>query len=281
MMKLQEISYRPHGRFASGAIGAHPSAAVGGEGVFRDAAPFSRCPDARRIDIYATARDPFGETYVRRFEQRMAVDVYALVDLSGSMRYCGAVSKLSLASQLSVDLAYSATRIGDRFGLIGFDSEIRKDALLPATRSRSAAVMAARAIARVPCFGASGQGVLQAARLLGPQRKLVLLISDFRLPAALLEATFGALAPHDVAPIMVADSSEERLPNWGLYEIADLESARRRTVVMRPALRRRWREREETRRALLRRLSRRHGRELFIATDRIDAPRLTRHLMAA
>ncbi len=148
MMKLEEIVYRPRGRFAGGYIGAHPSAAAGGTGVFRDAVPFSRCPDARRVDLLATVRDPFGETYVRRFEQRMAVDVYALVDLSASMRYRGVVSRLALASQLFVALAYSATRIGDRFGLIGFDGALRRDAFLPATRAHGASSTPRRLLAR-------------------------------------------------------------------------------------------------------------------------------------
>lgn len=281
MMKLEEIAYRPRGRFAGGYIGAHPSAAAGGTGVFRDAVPFSRCPDARRVDLLATIRDPFGETYVRRFEQRMAVDVYALVDLSGSMRYRGAVSRLTLASQLCVALAYSATRIGDRFGLIGFDDALRRDAFLPATRARGAAIAAARNIAQAPCFDASARGVLDAATALGAQRKLILLISDFRLPAALLDAMFDALAAHDVVPIMLADSQEDPQIEWGLFEIEDLEDARHRLVVMRPSLQRRWRAAEAARRGALRRLSMRHGREPFIATDRIDAPRLTRHLMFA
>lgn len=281
MTKLEEIFYRPRGRFAKGFIGAHPSAAVGGTGVFRDAVPFSKCPDARRVDILSTVRDPFGETFVRRFEQRMAIDVYALVDLSGSMRYSGAADRRALAAQLCVALAYSATHVGDRFGLIGFDDAVRRDAFLPATRARSAAVALAERIASLPCFAASAQGALDAARLLGTQRGLILLISDFRHPPALLEAMFDALAAHDVAPVMLADSNEDRLPDWGLYEIADLEDARRRLIVMRPALRRRWREAEAARRALLRRLSMQHGRELFIATDWIDAPRLTRHLMMA
>ncbi|MEF3366444.1 MxaS protein, partial [Methylocystis sp. 9N] len=136
-------------------------------------------------------------------------------------------------------------------------------------------------VAAAPCFGASARGVLDAAALIGAQRKLVVVISDFRLPSSLLKEMFDALAAHDVTPIMLADSQEEALPEWGLSEIADLEDGRRRLVVMRPALRRRWREQEAARRAALSRLSRRHGRELFIVTDRIDAPRLTRHLMAA
>lgn len=279
--QFEEIAYRPRGRFPHGYIGAHPSAAPGGTGVFRDAVPFARCPDARRIDIRATIRDPFGETYVRRFEQRMAIDLYALVDLSGSMRYRGTVPRLALASQLCATLAYSATRIGDRFGLIGFDGAARRDTMLPATRVRGAAIAAAEHVAAAPCFGASARGILDAAALIGAQRKLVVVISDFRLPSSLLKEMFDALAAHDVAPIMLADSQEEALPKWGLSEIADLEDGRRRLVVMRPALRRRWREQEAARRAALSRLSMRHGRELFVVTDRIDAPRLTRHLMAA
>lgn len=280
MTGLAEIAYRPRGAFANAAIGAHHSKMTGGDGVFRDQALFVRCPDARRIDIRATLNDPFGETYVRRFEQRQAIDVYALVDLSGSMRYEGSASKLALAANLCISLAYSATRIGDRFGLIGCDERIREDAFLMATRVRRAAVAAAESLLSVACYGPSTDGFLDAAALLGARRKLVLLISDFRQNFAFLEKLFDTLSPHDVAPICLLDPDEVNLPPWGLMEIADLESGRRRLMVLRPSLRARWLALEASRRQALERLSTRYGRGLYTIKGQIDSRDLTRHLLS-
>jgi Mg-chelatase subunit ChlD len=135
MNKFADILYRPRGRFRSNHVGAHSSSEIGGLGVFRDQTPFLRYPDARRVDVRATLRDPFGETHVRRFEQRSAIDVYALVDLSASMGFVGAVDRFAVACDLCAALAFSATRIGDRFGLIAGDDGLRQNVFLLATRS--------------------------------------------------------------------------------------------------------------------------------------------------
>lgn len=280
MSRMPEIAYRPRGRVSGGAVGAHSGMDVGGVGVFRDHARFIQYPDARRIDIKATIRDPSGETFVRRFEQRNSIDVYALVDLSASMGFCGVARKLDLVADLCTALAYSATRIGDRFGLIACDEQRRL--LLPATRARGAAIQMADRLRAADCRTAGANGLKEAASLIAGRRKLVLLISDFRWPQRLFDDVFGSLAQHDLAPILVADSAEERdLPRWGLIELDDLEAARRRFVLMRPRLREQWIEREAARRAAIRRFALRHGRPPYVLSDRFDADRLSHHLFGA
>ncbi|HTV32948.1 MAG TPA: DUF58 domain-containing protein [Methylocella sp.] len=280
MNALAEIAYLPRGAFTNTAIGAHPSRMIGGDGIFRDQTPFLRCPDAKRIDLRATLNDPFGETYVRRFEQRQAIDVYALVDLSASMAFQGRASKLALAANLCVSFAYSATRIGDRFGLIGCDDRIREDVFLSATRTRRTAIMVAEGLLNAPCYGQSVEGFLDAAAVLSGRRKLVLLISDFRQSFAFLERLFDALSSHDVAPICLHDPEEENPPQWGLMEITDLETGQHRLMVLRPSLRARWLAFEAQRRLALERLARRHGRALYTVKGHIDSRDLSRHLLS-
>ncbi|WP_018267728.1 DUF58 domain-containing protein [Methylosinus sp. LW4] len=279
-MQRFDIAYRPRGRVSNGSIGAHGGVDVGGIGVFRDHARFIQFPDARRIDIRATMRDPTGETHVRRFEQRNSIDVYALVDLSASMGFHGAARRLDLVADLCAALAFSATRIGDRFGVIACDETLRNDLLLPATRARGAAVAAAERLRIAAPRGASAKALTQAAGLIAGRRKLVLLISDFLWPRDFATRLFGLLAQHDLAPILVADSMEDlELPHFGLVELDDLESGARRLVFMRPSLRRRWLAREAERRDALRRLALAHGRPPFVMSDFFDADALSRHLL--
>jgi uncharacterized protein (DUF58 family) len=280
MAERFDIAYRPRGRVSNGAIGAHGGVDVGGIGVFRDHARFIQYPDARRIDIRATMRDPTGETHVRRFEQRNSIDVYALVDLTASMGFNGATRRLDLVADLCAALAFSSTRIGDRFGLVAGDETLRNDLLLPATRARGAALASAERLRQATPRGASAQGLIEAAGLIAGRRKLVLLISDFRWPPDFAARLFGLLAQHDIAPILIADSAEERdLPHFGLVELDDLESGARRLVLMRPGLRRRWLAREAERRDALRRLALAHGRPPFVVSDAFDPDALSRHLL--
>ncbi|ATQ70402.1 MULTISPECIES: DUF58 domain-containing protein [Methylosinus] len=278
MTAPQDIAYRPRGRFLSNRIGAHASSEVGGFGVFRDQTPFLRHPDARRIDLRATLRDPFGETYVRRFEQRQAIDVYAIVDLSASM---GFGAKHDIAADLVASLAFSANRIGDRFGLIGCDRALRQELLFPASASRPLALRAADSLRAARASGDGAQGVLDAAAALGAARRLVFLISDFRWPAALIDRAFAAFSPHDAIPIAIVDSSEETPPRWGLLELVDAETGARRLEVMRPALQARWIDDERRRFAEIARLANGRARPPIILRDRFDALELGRGLTAA
>ncbi len=281
MNEIVDILYRPRGRFAANHVGAHTSSEVGGFGVFRDQGPFMRYPDARRIDIRATLRDPFGATYVRRFEQRAAVDVYALVDLSASMGFVGAADRFRVAVDLCAALAYSATRIGDRFGLFPYADALIDRSMSPATRSRRAALAAVKRLGAETPRGSSVKGVLAAAAALGATRKLVFLISDFRWSERMIEQAFDALALHDVAPIVLVDSVESAPPKWGVLALRDSESGRRQTLLMRPALQRRWIEAEQARRRSLAHLSSRRSRAAIYVEDRLDPIDLSIRLTAA
>jgi uncharacterized protein (DUF58 family) len=276
------IAYRPRGRANSHIGGAHLGRQPGGVGVFRDHTTFLRHPDARRIDLRATLRDPFGDIYVRRFDQRMSIDVYALVDLSASMGFVGCASKYALVESLCVTLARSARGYGDAFGLIGFDEAIRDEFLFPLTRRRGLDVEIARAFKGFAPVGRNALGMPDAARFVAGRRKLVFLISDFRLPLELIERTLMVVGHHDIAPVVVGDSSEdEDPPAWGLIELSDLESGRRRKLFMRPSLREKWLDEARARRARLRRLLTRYGRPPIFLADRLDADGISRRLLGA
>jgi hypothetical protein len=91
---------------------------------------------------------------------------------------------------------------------------------------------------------------------------------------------FASLARHDIVSVVLADPSEdEGLPAWGLMELDDLEGAGRRTVFMRPALRRRWLAHEQARSDTLRRIATTYGRPPFRLVERFEAEALTRHLI--
>ncbi|MBM3625871.1 MAG: MxaS protein, partial [Alphaproteobacteria bacterium] len=112
-------------------------------------------------------------------------------------------------------------------------------------------------------------------------RKLVFLISDFRWSEPMIEQAFDALALHDVAPIVLVDSVESAPPKWGVLALRDSESGRRQTLLMRPALRRRWIEAEQARRRRLARLLSRRSRAPIYVEDSLDPVDLSIRLTAA
>lgn len=280
MIGAAEISYRPHRRAEGVLIGAHRGHGTGGQGVFLDHVSYFHQPDPRRVDLRLTVRDPFETVYVRRYEQRLAIALYAIVDLSTSMRFAGAARKLSLIAELCACLARSAHGLGDAFGLIGCDEQARADFFFPATRRGGLELEILRRFEDFVPERPSAVGLANAAGYLAGKRKLVFLISDFRIPLAEIEAILQSLVRHDIVPIVVSDSAEEAaLPSWGFIDVQDLETGKRRTVFMRPALRRRWLAQAAEWRHSLGRLFQRYGRPPFELADRFEADELSRHLL--
>lgn len=275
-----EIAYRPAWRPSSASIGAHRSRFASGLGTFRDTVPLMRQPDPRRIDLRQTIKHPRRELQVRRFEQRSAITVCAVVDISGSMAFSGRARKMDNAVALCTGLSRYARRVGDAFGLVACDAHARPEFTLPASRRRGLEEEIMSRLARHRPSGIGGRGLVEAAGLLAGRRKLVFLISDFRMPIADVEAVMEALANHDVVPLVLEDSLEsEGLPRWGLVELADLETGRRRLTFLRPALHDALRAESEARRLELGRVFARSARRPFYVRDRLNAEKLAEHLL--
>ena len=219
-------------------------------------APLGRAPDPRRLDARATLADPLGTWQVRLYQQRTAIAVWLIADLSGSMGAPAGGGKLQRLRELADSLAYSAYRTGDAFGFVGCDDEVIADLLLPATHARGAGAEVATRLAAYTPAHAGARGLLSAAAYLGRRRSLVFLASDFHFPQPLLEAVLESLTLHDVVPVVVwdelrSDGEFHNLPHIGLVELQDAESGRRRTVLLRPRLHAQWRHRFAERRSLL------------------------------
>ncbi|MBN8911766.1 MAG: VWA domain-containing protein [Rhizobiales bacterium] len=276
-----DLPYRIIWRSRALRQGAHRSTQSGAGGLFRDLATLLEYRDPRRIDLRQTLRDPFGTLHVRRFEEKSQIGVTMLLDVSGSMGFHGASRKMGLAADLAQVFATAVRRAGDTFALYAADDHVHEELSVPPTRSRAGeAEMIAALRAYVP-KRRSASALVEAARRIGQRRNLVVIVSDFLLPDAELEALFETLIGHDVVPIRIVDSRESAaLPSWGLLELADLETGRRRLVAMRPSLKAEWQRRIEARRSFFRTLAARYGREPFEITDSIPWDRLGAHLAA-
>jgi len=279
MIAPSEILYRPRGAFPSNRGGAHSSSEVGGFGVFRDHTPFLRHPDARRIDVRASLRDPFEGAFVRRFELRSGIEVVALVDFSASMACEAEPRKFDVARDLCATIGYSSTRIGDRFSVVAAGRKILLN--LPPTRSRSASLTVARSLAVIEPHETGCEGLLRAAERLSPRRKLVFVISDFHWPSKMIRKLFDRLSMHDLAPIVLVEPAPTTTTKWGLVQLADSEGGGKRIIFMRPALARRWAEQEAERRQEIVRLATARGRRPLFLEGGVDPVALSAWLLAA
>ncbi|HUD41532.1 MAG TPA: DUF58 domain-containing protein [Dokdonella sp.] len=270
------LAYALRWRVRSLRPGAHRGADTGPTGAFRRLVPFERSPDARRLDLRASLRDPFGGLYVRQFEQRSAASVQVLIDTSASTAFdAGHGSALSRAIALTRQIAAAVRTYGDALGLVAGAASARAER--PPLRESADAVI--EALQRLAPQGRGIDALLDAARTLGTRRRLVFVLSDFAFAPATLATLLEALAAHDVVPVRFGHEAWTQLPRYGLAELADLETGRRRLVWIRPGLRARWHAAEAAHREAVAALCRRHGQPLLDLPSALDVEAVSRHLL--
>jgi hypothetical protein len=281
MAAIREFHYT----ISSLARGHHPGHHRGMQGItgleFRGHAPLVQVPDARRLDVRASLRNPFRQWQVRVYSQRASVPVALVADLSASMGFAGRTRKLEVLADFAVATGYSAWRTGDAFGFIGCDETVRPDFRFAPMRTRSTAFLLGERLRQWVPTGRNADGLAAAHHYLGRRRALVFLVSDFHFPLARLDAVLDSLALHDVVPVTLWDAREFELPQGlGLESWQDSESGQQRTLLLRPALRARLTQAFAARRAALEALFLKRGLRPLFMTGGFSADALTRHFLS-
>ena len=280
-MSIREFHYRVAWRGNGSQPGSHRSARTGTGMDFRGHRPLLESPDPRRLDVYASLRDPFQQLLARVYRERSAVPVCIVADLSASMGFRGVGQKLNVLADFTASLGYSTYKTGDRFGFIGCDSTVRSDFVLLPSRVKGIGLELSIRLRDLTPKGKHSNGLLQAADLLPRQRCLVFLVSDYYFSLDLVDSIFVSLSRHDVVPVVLHDSAEfAALPKLGLARLVDPESEKQRTLMLRPRLRERIAVAfAERKRALTKRLLYYGAKPVFIC-DEFNPDDVTRHFYA-
>lgn len=281
MATLPEVWYRLTQPARGQRPGHHRSRSAGAGFEFRDHVPLIDAPDARRLDLHASLRDPLQRWLVRRFEERRDTTVAVVADFSASMGDAGRPPKAEVLADLVASLAHSAWRTGDAFTFLACGEQVLAPWTLPPTRQRGAGLALAERLRREPPAAASAQGLLQAHGHLPARRGLVFLVSDFLFPPPLVDAVLASLAAHEVVPVVLRQAGESALAGRrGLAFVAEPESGRRQWVWWRPALAARWAQADAAHRAALDACWQRYRRAPLVLSAGFDADAMTRHFIA-
>ena len=124
MEETFDFQYKLSGSSKSSRPGSHKSSERGSGMEFNRLVSLQQYPDPRRLDLRASIIDPYERWLVREFKQRSAVSVFAIVDLSASVRFHGLQNGKNLITKILTSVMNSVRRYGDRFGLIGFDNKL-------------------------------------------------------------------------------------------------------------------------------------------------------------
>jgi len=276
--RAKEFSYQIGWRSRGRHPGRHASGQRGLGMEFAGHAPLIAYPDPRRIDLRQTIRDPFDQVWVKIFNQKSSVPVYVVCDLSGSMGFAGQMGKLEIASEIAASAAWSAFRVNDPFGFIGFDEEVREDWMFQSSVKVHGAFELTERLAAHRPEHVGARGIQDVSRHLSRERSLVLLISDFHMPLEQLEQSLGTLIRHHVVPLVLWDSAEYRnLPEFGVASVTDCETGSRRTLFLRKSFRDRILKAFEDRRRALEKLFLSFDMPPLFIEDEFEADDLTEY----
>ena len=215
--------------------------------------------DVRDIDWNVTARSR--KPHIKVYEEERELTMMLMVDVSGS-RMFGTTDylKKNIITELAAVLAFSASQTGDKVGCIFFSDRVEK--FIPPKKGRSHILAIIRELVGfVP--ESNGTAISEAVRYLtgvNKKRCTAFLLSDFlnskRDDEALDDALKIASARHDIIALKVSDPREREMPDVGIVELQDAETARKVWVdtasrAVREHYADKWAEREEKSRELL------------------------------
>jgi len=275
---IKEFSYHINWRSNSRRPGSHRSNQRGMGMEFRGHATLLSYPDPRRIDLRQTIRDPMEQIYVRIFNQKSAVPIFVLCDMSGSMQYGSQQRKISIAGDITQSIAQSVTHNGDPFGFIGFDDNVREDWISTLSARPHMAIEMAEKLKSYQPKEVGSTALIDTVRLLPRERSLIFLVSDFHMPIKDLEETLILMLRHHIIPVVLWDTAEYTdLPEFGIANVTDPETGTKRTLFLRKDYRNRILESFANRRKAIEDLFLRFDMQPFFVTNQFDADALSEY----
>ena len=194
-----------------------------GQGIeFSEIREYKSGDDLRSIDWNVTAR--YNQPYIKEFVEERSLDIYFILDVSGSEDFGNLVSKKRKALEITTSLIFAALRNNDNIGIFLFTEKIEK--LISARRGKRHVFKILRSIIS---FQPKSQitnlrtTLAQVSRIL-KKRSMLFIVSDFYDTSDYSKVLKILSIKHDVILVRIFDSREQEIPQIGLIELEDKET---------------------------------------------------------
>jgi len=232
------FSYQTPWKSSSIHYGGHRGTQRGLGFEYRGNVPLIDYPDARRLDLRQTLRDPYDQVQVKLFNQDNTTPIFAVCDLSSSMQFKGRARKLDLAKEVAASIAYSAFEAGDVFSFIGYNNHVLEELTVPLNQHVHQSFDLIEQLTDYKKMHVGSEGILDVPQYLSQHKALIFWISDFHMPTALIEQAFNMMSSHHLIPVVLWDEHEStKLPKFGFGNMIDPETGLNRTIFFRESVR--------------------------------------------
>jgi len=205
---------------------------------YRGNVPLVDYPDARRMDVRQSMRDPYENIQVKTFKQDNTTPIYAVCDTSSSMQFKGDKSKLAIATEIASSIAYSAYEMSDVFSFIAYNDQVIEELTLPLSHQVFNNLEIISELEAHSTKRTGSAGITDLPFYLSTKRSLVFWISDFHMPLETIEKTLNAMSAHQIVPVVMWDEQEYlKLPKFGFGNLIDPETGLSTRYFFRKSLR--------------------------------------------
>ena len=234
LRKVRQIEIRSNRLVAELFAGSYHSA-FKGQGIdFEEVREYQPGDEVRTIDWNVTAREGF--PFVKQYKEERELTIVLAVDISQSTQYgSSSESKREKLAELAALVAFSASRNGDKVGLLLFSDQT--ELYLPPAKGHKHALRILREVLFRPTQGKRTDlnRAVQELNQVTRRRAVIFLLSDFIVDQVFSneegsahEVLYHQLSytrlKHDLICVRVFDPRESELPDVGLIDLKDLET---------------------------------------------------------
>jgi len=194
-----------------------------GQGIeFSEIREYKAGDDVRAIDWKVTAR--FNHPYIKEFIEERDLQVYFVIDLSGSGSFGTNISKKEKSIEIVASLMFAALRNNDGIGVFLITENVEK--FIPVRKGRKHVLHLLEILsAFMPNSKKTNlKKPLEQVSKTIKRKSIVFVISDFIDKSNYLKPLKILRKRHDVIALRIIDPREKEIPDIGMIELEDDES---------------------------------------------------------
>jgi uncharacterized protein (DUF58 family) len=194
-----------------------------GQGIeFSEIREYQAGDDIRAIDWKVTAR--FNRPYIKEFIEERDLQVYFVIDVSGSGSFGTNISKKEKSLEIIASLMFASLRHNNGIGIFLISDSVEK--FIPARKGRKHILQSLNIISTFmpDSVKTNLKKPLEQISNIIKRKSIVFIISDFIDKSEFLKPLKILQKRHDIVALRIIDQREKEIPDVGMIELEDEET---------------------------------------------------------
>lgn len=222
LKKIKKLDIKTK-QLVDGIISGNYHSVFKGQGIeFSEIREYRAGDDIRTIDWKVTAR--FNRPYIKEFIEERDLQVYFVIDVSGSGSFGTNISKKEKSLEIIASLMFAALRNNDGIGVFLITDNLEK--YIPARKGRKYILQLLNVLTTFMPNSAKTnlkKPLTRVSKII-KRKSIVIIISDFIDSSEYLKPLKIIRKHHDVIALRIVDPREKEIPNVGMIELEDGET---------------------------------------------------------